>query len=140
MKFLQKLCWCLLLPLSMSLSAAEVVVHAAVTEQQLSRAQLRAIFSMRQSRWPDGTVIRVFVLASDHPTHINFSRQQLQMFPYQLDTIWNRQRFSGIGSFPTQLLSEEEMQLALQQTPGAIGYLSVGTIPNTLQVITPYEN
>lgn len=138
MKLLQMLCCCLLLPLS--LFAAEVVVHPAVTEQQLSPAQLRAIFSMRQSRWPDGTAIRVFVLASDHPTHVNFSRQRLQMFPYQLDTIWDRQRFSGIGNYPTQLHSEHDMQLALQQTPGAIGYLSTGTTPETLKVITPYES
>jgi len=122
------------------LNAVDVVVHPAVAAEQLSSAQLRAIFSMRQTRWPDGAAIRVFVLASDDSTHLNFSRQRLQMFPYQLDAIWNRQRFSGIGSFPTQLTSEQEMQQALQDTEGAIGYLSTGNIPATLKVIRLHEN
>ncbi|WP_333609051.1 substrate-binding domain-containing protein [Arsukibacterium sp.] len=139
MKCVKWLCYCLIL-LAQPLNAVDVVVHPAVSAEQLSSAQLRAIFSMRQSRWPDGTAIRVFVLASDDSTHLNFSRQRLQMFPYQLDAIWNRQRFSGIGSFPTQLASEQEMQQALQDNEGAIGYLSTGNIPATLKVIRLHEN
>lgn len=139
MKCVKWLCYSWLV-LALSLNAVEVVVHPAVAADQLSTAQLRAIFSMRQNRWPDGSAIRVFVLASDDVTHLNFSRQRLQMFPYQLDAIWNRQRFSGIGSFPTQLASEHEMQQALQETEGAIGYLSTSNIPATLKVITLHEH
>lgn len=139
MKCFKCLCYCLIL-LAQPLYAVDVVVHPTVAADQLSPVQLRAIFSMRQSRWPDGSAIRVFVLASDDTTHLNFSRQRLQMFPYQLDAIWNRQRFSGIGSFPTQVTSENEMQQALKVTEGAIGYLSAGNTPATLKVIRLHEN
>ena len=61
------------------------------------------------------------------------------MFPYQLDAIWDRQRFSGIGSFPVQVQSEEEMLAVLQQTPGAIGYLAAEIRSPALRVVVVHE-
>lgn len=118
---------------SWSASAVEVVTHSSVHEQQLTTAQLRAIFTMRQTRWADGQPIQVFVLQSTNEQHVRFSRERLKMFPYQLDAIWDRQRFSGIGSFPVMVNSEEEMLNALMQNPGAIGYLTEDTFSAMLR-------
>lgn len=131
--------YCFLL-FSSPLQAVEVVAHASVSEEQLSTSQLRAIFTMRQTRWADGQPIQVFVLQSADAHHIRFSRSYLKMFPYQLDAIWDRQRFSGIGSFPVQVNSEEEMLAALQQTPGAIGYVATAVRSPTLRVVVVHEN
>jgi len=132
------LCCCLLLTLPCR--AVEVVVHATVADTQLTTAQLRAIFTMRQTRWSDGQSIQVLVLASDHELHQAFTRKFLKMFPYQLDAIWHRQRYSGIGGSPVLLASVDELRTALSQTPGAIGYLPAGTGTAELKVVTPYEN
>ncbi|WP_445428508.1 hypothetical protein [Alishewanella sp. HL-SH05] len=137
MTFLRSLC-CLLL-LACSVQAVEVVVHSSVSETTLSTAQLRAIFTMRQTRWTDGQAIQVFVLQSDHPHHQRFSRDKLKMFPYQLDAIWSRQRYSGIGSFPMQVDSASELLLLLETTPGAIGYLPTDTLSSNLRVVTINE-
>jgi len=94
---------------------------------------------MRQTRWADGQPIQVFVLHSDHEQHIRFSRNFLKMFPYQLDAIWARQRYSGIGSFPVQVGSVIEMHKLLQQTPGAIGYLTTEVISPDLKVVAIYD-
>lgn len=102
--------------------AVQVIVHPSVEIDQLTPAQLRAVFSMRQTQWPDGHSVRVFVLASDHPVHLQFCKEHLRMFPYQLDSIWNRLSFSGIGTRPQQVTSEQEMQRMIQMTPGSIGY------------------
>jgi ABC-type phosphate transport system substrate-binding protein len=115
------------------------VVHPTVSETQLTTAQLRAIFSIRQSRWADGQAIQVFVLPSDNELHHQFSRTYLKMFPYQLDAIWHRQRFSGIGGAPVQYATVEELQAALARTPGAIGYLPDGQRSAGLKVVTLYE-
>lgn len=130
--------YCLLL-LSWPAQAVEVVAHASVREQQLNTSQLRAIFTMRQTRWADGQPIQVFVLRSADAQHIQFSRSYLKMFPYQLDAIWDRQRFSGIGSFPVQVNSEEEMLAFLQRTPGAIGYLTAEIRSPALRVVVVHE-
>ncbi|WP_189483802.1 hypothetical protein [Alishewanella tabrizica] len=137
MKFLCAIC-CLWL-LAWPLHAVEVVAHASVSEQRLSTSQLRAIFTMRQTRWADGQLIQVFVLHSEHEQHLLFSRNYLKMFPYQLDAIWARQRYSGIGSFPIQVTSLLEMQQRLQQTPGAIGYLTTDLMSSDLNVVAINE-
>ncbi len=137
MNFPRLICYLLLLQaLAWPLAAVEVVVHASVSEQQLTTAQLRAIFTMRQTRWADGQAIQVFVLASDDPQHMLFSRNRLKMFPYQLDAIWARQRYSGIGSFPVQLSSLAAMRESVANTPGAIGYLPAANLSSELSVVT----
>lgn len=102
--------------------AVQVIAHPSIELHHLSPAQLRALFSMRQTQWPDGSAVRVFVLSSDHPLHQNFCKEQLRMFPYQLDNIWNRLSFSGIGSRPQQVSTEQELIELVQRTPGGIGY------------------
>jgi hypothetical protein len=52
---------------------------------------------MRQTTWSNGQAITVNVLPNQHQTHQAFSTKVLGMFPYQLDRIWNKLVFSGLG-------------------------------------------
>lgn len=131
--------FCCLLLLALPCRAVEVVVHPSVSETQLTTAQLRAIFSMRQTRWADGQAIQVLVLPSDTAEHNSFTRIYLKMFPYQLDAIWHRQRYSGIGGTPQLFPSVDALLNALEQTPGAIGYLPQSTRSAELRVVTLHE-
>ncbi|MCC5826320.1 MULTISPECIES: hypothetical protein [Alkalimonas] len=120
---------------SLSSQAVQVIAHPSVELKQLSPAQLRALFSMRQTQWPDGSAVRVFVLSSDHPLHQNFCKEQLRMFPYQLDNIWNRLSFSGIGTRPQLVSSEQELLQMIQLTPGSIGYSSISAEDTGVRII-----
>ncbi len=99
-----------------------VLTHADVDTKALSSAQLRKIFSMRQTVWPDGTPISVFVLASQNPAHQALCKDILYMFPYQVERIWDKLAYSGLGEKPMELASEQQMLEMLATTPGAIGY------------------
>lgn len=88
----------------------------------MSVAQLRKIFSMRQTAWSNGQKITVYVLVNQHQTHQDFSIKVLGMFPYLLDRIWNKLVYSGLGEAPIKVQSEQEMLERVSQTPGAIGY------------------
>lgn len=88
-----------------------------------SQEQLREIFFARQSKWPDGTPIRVFVLPDDHPLHIRFAKEILSVYPYQLRSAWDRMLFAGTGVPPTVVDNIEEMRRRVEETRGAIGYL-----------------
>lgn len=116
-------CYCLLACLFWPVSAATVVVNTAVPVDSLSQTQLRSIFSLRQTQWPDGSAIRVLVLPEHSAIHQQFSRKQLRLFPYQLNTIWDKHSFSGTGRRPQQVEDVAAMLEAIQATPGAIGYL-----------------
>jgi len=45
------------------------------------------------------------------------------MYPYQLDRIWNKLTYSGLGVAPITIMSPEALVEAVRTTPGAIGYV-----------------
>lgn len=57
------------------------------------------------------------------------------MFPYQLDNIWNRLSFSGIGTRPQLVSSEQELLQMIQLTPGSIGYSSISAEDTGVRII-----
>jgi len=101
----------------------QVIVHAGFEGGDLSRNTARAIFSMRVKRWEDDTAITVFVLPDTHSTHRLFTRETLALFPHQLRRSWDRYVYSGIGTAPIEVKSEEAMVARVAVTPGSIGYI-----------------
>lgn len=91
---------------------------------------------MRQVKWPSGEPIIVFVLPSSSKHHQQFCKQTLTIFPYQLDLIWNKLTFSGLGVAPTMVNTSVELLLAVKSTPGAIGYVENATKEEDINVIT----
>lgn len=103
--------------------AIRVVVNPSVESKDISVEQIRRIFSMRQTAWSNDQAITVYVLSNQHQTHKTFSTKVLGMFPYQLDRIWNKLVYSGLGEEPIKVQSEQEMLERVSQKPGAIGYV-----------------
>ncbi len=119
--FLGSLFFANLLPTA---QAADIIVNSSVpAAYHYSLNDARAIFTMRLTQWPNGEAIKVFVLPDDHPVHKSFAKGCLNLFPHQLRNVWNRAIYSGTGSAPTQVMSQEEMLQAISNTPNAIGYL-----------------
>lgn len=109
---------------SSAVSAGEMraIAHQSVTKTAMSKLELRRIFSRKQALWADGQQVIVFVLPSKHKLHQRFSKEVLKIFPYQLDRIWNKLTYSGIGTGPIVVDTYEELLKAVSATPGAIGY------------------
>ena len=110
--------------LSSQVIAIEIVTHLNVPDKQLTQSQLRRIYSMRQLHWSNNTHITVFVLPSQNALHHRFAKECLQIFPYQLNRIWHKLTYSGLGVAPTIVESEQDLIKAVISTPGAIGYIS----------------
>ena len=103
--------------------AINIISNITADTASLSVTQLRRIYSMRQLHWQNGTPIVVYVLASNNPLHQQFCKQQLRLFPYQLDRIWNKLTFSGYGVAPIEVATQQELIKAVKLTKGAIGYV-----------------
>ncbi|MGH2357640.1 MAG: hypothetical protein ACRDGJ_06455 [Candidatus Limnocylindria bacterium] len=88
----------------------------------LTRTELRDIFFVRHTKWPNGDPIRVFVLPDRHPLHVRFSKEVLGVYPYQLRSTWDRILYSGTGVPPTVVNTPQEVRERVDETPGAIGY------------------
>jgi hypothetical protein len=105
-------------------NAAEIIVNESVPRSMYSLMNVRAIFTMQQRFWPNGEQIKVFTLSDSNPVHKDFVKNKLNMFPHQLRRGWDRMVFSGTGSAPMQLESEQDMIEKLVNTPYSIGYLN----------------
>jgi ABC-type phosphate transport system substrate-binding protein len=103
--------------------AVDVIANKSVSVNSLSPASARAIFGMRQVKWPDGAPIRVFVLPDNHVLHGAVCKERLNIFPYQLRQSWDRLVYSGMAQAPSEASSEEDLLNKVATTPGAIGYV-----------------
>lgn len=101
----------------------EIIGNRSVSVGSLSLASARAIFGMRQVKWPDGARVQVFVLADTHPTHVALCKERLNLFPYQLRQAWDRLVYAGMAQAPIEVSTEEELVSRVAATPGAIGYV-----------------
>ncbi len=108
---------------STKVNSVEVIVNASVNVDTLTQSQLRRIYSMRQLHWFDEQKIIVFVLPSSHPLHQRFSKEKLGVFSYKLDRIWNKLIYSGLGTAPIVVSTQEALIDAVANTDGAIGYI-----------------
>jgi len=121
--------------LAPTISAQVLIVHPHNTSSQLTRNNLRAIFAMRTPQWPDGIPVHVFVLEDNDPVHVSFCKHLLDMFPYQLRRVWDRQVFSGTGIAPIAVKTEQEMRERVASTEGAIGYLLPENVDSSIKTI-----
>ncbi len=117
-------------------ASVQVIVNSSVPQTSVSRTDIRQVFTGHRQFWDDGSKIRVFVLDSSAPQHKTFCREQLKMFPYQLERLWNQITYSGQGEPPVRLDSQQELINAVLDTPGAIGYAEAESFSNvkTLEV------
>lgn len=106
-----------------SAACVELVVNHRVPLQEISRSYAQSIFAARVAHWPDGTPLRVFVLADESPLHQAMTKNLLDLFPYQLRQAWARVTYTGLGQAPIEVSSEAEMLRRVATVPGAIGYL-----------------
>lgn len=114
-----------------------VIFHPDITQQTISQAEARQIFSARQQHWEDGSKIHVFVLNTDTALHQQFCQQVLQIFPYQLERIWNQITYSGQGDPPHIVKSPQALVQAVYTTPGAIGYASQKMLDDQQEKVIP---
>lgn len=112
-----------------------VIVNPSVTETHISRNMLRAIYSMRLHSWSEQLSTRVFALTERSKVHQAFCEQKLEIFPHQMQQVWDRLVYSGTGQAPISLSSEEEMLSRIESTPGAIGYVSAPPTSTAVKVL-----
>lgn len=104
-------------------SEPALIAHPSVAVDALTVNEARLFLTLRLLTWPDDTPVTVFVLPDDAPTHGEFIREALRLFPYQLRRVWDKQLFAGTGQVPTTVADEQEMLRRVAETPGALGYV-----------------
>jgi len=112
-----------------------VVTSPGTNSNEIPLNQLRAIFVMRQSKWNDGSPVRVLVFGDNTAEHQAFSKDVLRFFPRQLRQAWDSQVFSGLGQYPEQVDSVEDMLAKIKTTPGSIGYIFKNNVNDSVRIL-----
>src|ERR1700722_119649 len=120
---------------SVRVLAAEVKVIAnrSVKADVISAGDLKRVFLEERIALGDGTHVEA-VLEKDGPVHEAFLRECLGGTDDDLQNYYRALVFSGRGSMPKELGSDEEVVAYVEKTRGAIGYVSART--NTAGVKT----
>ncbi|WP_426415314.1 hypothetical protein [Aestuariirhabdus sp. LZHN29] len=113
-----------------------IIANPAVPVAELSFQQLKAIFTSRQNFWPSGERITLFVLPASHPLQQAFCREQMRLYCYQLERSWQRLLYSGFGTAPQQVASEDELVGKVASTPGAIGFARKDYVDTQIKTIS----
>lgn len=108
--------------------SADVVVIAnpQVSTSVLNKKDIANIFLGRKTIWDDRTKIVVF-LQKDSDIHQTFLNEYIDKSPRQFSQHWKKMIFTGKASALRVLDSNQEMIKIVEQTKGAIGYISSDT-------------
>src|SRR5271156_5146281 len=101
----------------------KVIANSSVKEDTISAEQIKRVYLEEDKALADGVHV-VPVLEKDGPVHEAFVRRYLGVSQEDLQAYYRTLLFTGRGSMPKALASDEEVVAYVARTRGAIGYVS----------------
>ena len=101
-----------------------IIANRSTAVDKVEPDQATQIFLKQIQTWPDGKPIVPVDLKEGSPLRAEFYSKITGRSTGQLRAYWARQAFTGMGFPPKQVASAEEVAKYVQNTPGAVGYVS----------------
>lgn len=116
-----------------ALANVAVIVHpsnaAALTQDDINK-----IFTGRAKSFTDGKAAEPVNLAEAVAVRADFDQKVLGRSSSQMKAYWSKLVFTGKGTPPKELASEQEVIDAVAKNPAAIGYVSAGAANGSVKV------
>ncbi|MBY0419788.1 MAG: phosphate ABC transporter substrate-binding protein [Pararheinheimera sp.] len=116
-----------------ALANVAVIVHpsnaAALTQDDINK-----IFTGRAKSFTDGKAAEPVNLAEAVAVRADFDQKVLGRSSSQMKAYWSKLVFTGKGTPPKELASEQEVIDAVAKNPAAIGYVSSGAANGSVKV------
>lgn len=131
----------LLLTLASPLLAAEhevaVIVNPKNPVSNVSLKDLRKIFRLDQTFWPNGKKIRLLMLEQGTYEKQLVLERVYEMSDTELRQFWVR-KITGLGSssFPRAWSSSAAVKLVVHRYPSAIGYIDASQVDSSVKVLS----
>jgi len=104
-----------------------IIINPEIDVKDLGANMLKDIYTNNKTKWESGDKIYITLLKKG-PLHETFSKQMIGMPPKELIGLWKKVIFTGLGTPPKVVRTEEEMVQYVAGKKGAIGYVS-GSAP-----------
>lgn len=119
-------------------SGIRIVVHANVSEESVSKADLKALF-LGDKKFLGTTKLRPVTLSRVEPVHSQFLRTYVGKTKAAFRNYWKRNVFSGKGQMPKDFKSEKALIAYIKTHPNTIGYIRSETPHSGVKVLTVKE-
>lgn len=110
-----------------------VIVHPS-NAATLSQDDINKIFTGRAKNFTDGKAAEPVNLAEAVAVRADFDQKALGRSSSQVKAYWSKLVFTGKGTPPKELASEQEVLDAVAKNPAAIGYVSAGAVTGSVKV------
>ena len=110
-----------------------VIVHPS-NNNQLDEATVSKIFLGREKSFADGQSVVPLALADSAPASAAFNDAVLKKSSSQLKAYWSKLVFTGKGTPPKEIGSEEEMLKLVATNPSVIGYVDASKVDASVKV------
>ncbi len=111
------------------------IANKGISVDNLSRKDIRNIFKGKMVRWPNNSPIKPAVLKSSSEIEETFLENFVNFTAAQWNSYWKKMIFTGRGMPPETFKSIDDMIRFVANTPGAIGYVDVETIPENIRTV-----
>lgn len=122
-------------PLKAGSEAIAVIAHPSAGAESLGVAELRALFTLGQKRWGNGSAAIVFNLPPRHDLRVRFDHAVLGKGPELVAKFWIDQRIRGKGQPPRHVPNEALMARVIGKLRGSLGYVSASHVPDDVVVV-----
>lgn len=125
-----------------SLATADTLVVIANPKagfDSLSLAETRQLYLGKNRRLPDAQTAMPVMPQEKNPTRINFERLVLNRDPKQSRAYWAQMIFTGRGTPPRQLDSDEQVKQEVAANPQAIGYINRRALDKSVKAVLVIE-
>jgi hypothetical protein len=102
----------------------KVIANSSVSVSSLSMDELKRVFLLTKSTLEDGS--RVEPVIAKGPVHEAFLKEYIGKTDSALQTFYRSLVFTGKGTMPKSLASDDDVTAYVAKTKGAIGYISAG--------------
>lgn len=110
-----------------------VIVNPALPLTALDDEALKDIYLGRKTAWDDGSRVVVVVL-KEGVSHDHLL-QRLNKSAAQFLTGWKKLVFTGRGTMPELVESEDALVALVSKTPGAIGFIDKGRLKDGVKAL-----
>lgn len=110
-----------------------VIVHPS-NANALDEAAVSKIFLGREKSFADGKSVVPLSLAESSPASTAFNDAVLKKSSSQLKAYWSKLVFTGKGTPPKEIATDEEMIKLVATNPSLIGYVDASKVDASVKV------
>ncbi len=117
----------------------KVIANPSVKIESISASEIKSVFLEERNSLHDGTRVEP-VLAKGGTAHLAFLKEYLDKSEDVLLDYYRTLVFTGKGSMPKALRTDEEIAAYVARTRGAIGYVNSAAAFDGVKTLTVYQS